>query len=36
MYCIVVPAQLQDSNVECMNFESRRQTGKFEAGNAEE
>jgi hypothetical protein len=29
-------AQLQDWNVECKNFESRRQTGKFEKGNAEQ
>jgi hypothetical protein len=29
-------SQLQDSNVECMNLESRRQIGKFEKGNAEE
>jgi hypothetical protein len=29
-------AQLQDWNVECKNFESKRQTGKFEKGNAEE
>jgi hypothetical protein len=29
-------AQLQDWNMECKNFESRRQTGKFEKGNAEE
>jgi hypothetical protein len=29
-------AQLQDWKVERKNFESRRQTGKFEKGNAEE
>jgi len=29
-------AQLQDWNVECKNFESRRQSRKFEKGNAEE
>jgi hypothetical protein len=28
--------QLQDWNVECQNFESRRQIGKFEKRNAEE
>jgi len=28
--------QLQDWNVECQNFESRRQIGKFEKGNAEQ
>jgi hypothetical protein len=29
-------AQLQDWNVECQNFESRRQIGKFKKRNAEE
>ena len=29
-------AQLQDWNVECQNFESRRQIGKFGKRNAEE
>ena len=29
-------SQLQDWNMECKDIESRRQTGEFENGNAEE